>query len=310
MSENRDFKGVWIPKEVWLNDKLSLVEKCLLVEIDSLDKGEKGCFASNEYLANFFNLSESRMANIISDLKKRGYLRQIYFDGRQRGLRIVKSEVWFTENDKADSPKKVKQTTRKREHTNTMNNTLNNTDYIIENPSEFSHFEKVTIDNCESSKVNPFTIVSIVEKEKEKSTRKKEKEKELSRAERKPNETFEAFTLFCQTFEQLSGAAYPTDKNGHYIMNGKEAGNMVYLMRWIKQVDRGDDWREALRVFLNAAWHLNDKWLRANFSPGILYGQASKIFTAYQTSSPAAKDKAYNDKFEELLAERMSKYQD
>ena len=309
MSENRDFKGVWIPKEVWLNDKLSLVEKCLLVEIDSLDKGEKGCFASNEYLANFFNLSESRMANIISDLKKRGYLRQIYFDGRQRGLRIVKSEVWFTENDNADSPKKVKQTTRKREHTNTMNNTFNNTDYIIENPSEFSSFEKITIEEKDNeSKVNPFTIVSLVEKEKEKTAGKKEKEKEPSRAERKPNETFEAFTLFCQTFEQLSGAAYPTDKNGHYIMNGKEAGNMVYLMRWIKQVDRGNDWREALRVFLNAAWDLNDKWLRANFSPGILYGQAAKIFTAYQTSSPAAKDKAYNDRFEELLAERMAKY--
>lgn len=188
------------------------------------------------------------------------------------------------------------------------NLSINQNKVLDENPSEFSHFAKVTIDNCESSKVNPFTLVSLVEKEKEKSRRKKEKEKEPSRAERKPNETFEAFTLFCQTFEQLSGAAYPTDKNGHYIMNGKEAGNMVYLMRWIKQVDRGDDWREALRVFLNAAWDLNDKWLRANFSPGILYGQAAKIFTAYQTSSPAAKDKAYNDRFEELLAERMAKY--
>ena len=190
------------------------------------------------------------------------------------------------------------------------NLSINQNKVLDENPSEFSHFAKVTIDNCESSKVNPFTLVSLVEKEKEKSRRKKEKEKEPSRAERKPNETFEAFTLFCQTFEQLSGAAYPTDKNGHYIMNGKEAGNMVYLMRWIKQVDRGDDWREALRVFLNAAWDLNDKWLRANFTPGILYGQAAKIFTAYQTSSPAAKDKAYNDRFEELLAERMAKYND
>ena len=137
---------------------------------------------------------------------------------------------------KAEYTKTGKQTTRKREHTNTMNNTLNNTDYIIENPSEFSHFEKVSIDNCESSKVNPFTLVSLVEKEKEKSRRKKEKEKEPSRAERKQNETFEAFTLFCQTFEQLSGAAYPTDKNGHYVMNGKEAGNMVYLMRWISKL--------------------------------------------------------------------------
>jgi len=313
MKENRDFKGVWIPKEIWLNTDLSIIEKVLLVEIDSLDNSDLGCFASNKYLAKFVQLSEGRVANIISDLKKRKFIIQVFFDGRNRGLRISKSESSFNENVKGEFTKTGKQSTRKREHNNTVNKTNNNTDYIIENPSEFSHFEKVTIEENNldtSSKVNPFTIVSIVEKEKEKSTRKKQKENEPSRAERKPNNTFEAFTLFCQTFEQLSGAAYPTDKNGHYIMNGKEAGNMVYLMRWIKQVDRGDDWREALRVFLNAAWDLNDKWLRANFSPGILYGQAAKIFTAYQTSSQAAKDKAYNDKFEELLAERMAKYQD
>ena len=155
MSESkykRDFKGIWIPKEVWLNKDLSIIEKCLLVEIDSLDNGEKGCFASNEYLATFFNLSESRMANIISDLKKRGFINQIYFDGRLRGLRIVKSEVWFTENNKADLVKTVKQNTRKREYNNTMNKTNNNTDYIIENPSEFSHFEKIEINENEINK--------------------------------------------------------------------------------------------------------------------------------------------------------------
>jgi len=153
MKENRDFKGVWIPKEVWLNKDLSIIEKCLLVEIDSLDNGEKGCFASNEYLATFFNLSESRMANIISDLKKRGFINQIYFDGRLRGLRIVKSEVWFTENNKADSVKTVKQNTRKREYNNTMNKTTNNTDYIIENPSEFSHLKKLKLMKMKLTKV-------------------------------------------------------------------------------------------------------------------------------------------------------------
>ena len=98
------------------------------------------------------------------------------------------------------------------------NLSINQNKVLVENPSEFSHFEKVTIEENNldtSSKVNPFTIVSLVGKEKEKTSGKKEKEKEPSRAERKPNETFEAFTLFCQTFEQLSGAAYPTDKNGH-----------------------------------------------------------------------------------------------
>lgn len=303
MKENRDFKGVWIPKEVWLNKDLSIIEKCLLVEIDSLDNGEKGCFASNEYLATFFNLSESRMANIISDLKKRGFINQIYFDGRLRGLRIVKSEVWFTENNKADAVKTVKQNTRKREHNNTMSKTINNTiNKDIEN--EFSHFSKVTINDSQSPKVNPFTLIANVEKEKESSAKEKEKK------ERKPNPTYEAFTVFCQTFEELSGAAYPTDKNGHYIMSGKDAGGMVYLMRFIEQVDRSGNTTDALKVFLNAAWKLNDKWIKANFTPSILHSQSSKIFTAYQTTSPEAVEKKRYDRIQELLAERMAKFQD
>jgi hypothetical protein len=191
-----------------------------------------------------------------------------------------------------------------------LNKTTNNTTNIsFENPNEFSHFEKVVIDDSQSSKVNPFTLVSLVEKEKEKNTRKKEKENAEPKAERKPNLTYEAFTVFCQTFEQLSGAAYPTDQKGHYIMSPKDAGGMVYLLRWIEKVDRNNDTNEALKVFLQAAWSLPDKWLKANFTPAILYGQAGKIYTAYQTSSPAAKKKAYDDEVDRLLAEAMKKYQ-
>ena len=182
--------------------------------------------------------------------------------------------------------------------------TIINIDLDKEIENEFSHFEKVVINDSQSSKVNPFSIVANVEKEKESSAKEKEKK------ERKPNPTYEAFTVFCQTFEELSGAAYPTDKNGHYIMSGKDAGGMVYLMRFIEQVDRSGNTKDALKVFLNAAWKLNDKWIKANFTPSILHSQSSKIFTAYQITSPAAKDKAYNDRIQELLAERMAKYQD
>jgi hypothetical protein len=184
-----------------------------------------------------------------------------------------------------------------------------NLDKEFEN--EFSTFEKITIEDSQSSKVNPFTLVSLVEKEKSKSCGKKEKEKADAepKAERKPNPTYEAFTVFCQTFEQLSGAAYPTDQKGHYIMSPKDAGGMVYLLRWLEEVDRNNDTNEALKVFLQAAWSLPDKWLKANFTPPILYGQANKIYTAYQTSSPAAKKKAYDDEVDRLLAEAMKKYQ-
>jgi hypothetical protein len=307
-SLERDFKGVWIKKEIWLNTNLSLIEKVLIVEIDSLDKSNRGCFASNEYLAKFVQLSEGRVANIISDLKKRDFLIQLFFDGRNRGLRINKHkcESSFNENVKPDLTKTGKRTSRKREYTNTDNNTINNTTNIsFENPNEFSRFEKITIDKKQSSKVNPFTLVSLVEKEKEKNTRKKEKEKADAepKPERKPNPTYEAFTVFCQTFEQLSGAAYPTDQKGNYIMSPKDAGGMVYLLRWLEKVDRNNDTNEALKVFLQAAWSLPDKWLKANFTPPILYGQANKVYTAYQTSSPAAKKKAYDDEADRLLNE-------
>jgi hypothetical protein len=186
-----------------------------------------------------------------------------------------------------------------------MNKTTNNTDYIIENPSDFTEFEKIEINENEinkSPKVNPFTLIANLEKEK--TSGKKEK------AERQPSPTYAAFSVFCQTFENLSGAAYPTDQNGHYIMMPKDAGQMANLLRYIDKIDRQGDSLEALKVFIQAAWNLNDKWLRANFTIANIYGQASKIFTAYQTTSPAAKDKAYNDRLQELLAERMAKFQD
>jgi hypothetical protein len=176
-------------------------------------------------------------------------------------------------------------------------------DKVFEN--EFSTFEKITIDDSQSSKVNPFTVISNLQgdKEEKKNSGKRKEENAEPKLERKPNPTYEAFTVFCQTFEQLSGAAYPTDQKGHYIMSPKDAGGMVYLLRWLEKVDRNNDTNEALKVFLQAAWSLPDKWLKANFTPPILYGQANKVYTAYQTSSPAAKKKAYDDEADRLLNE-------
>ncbi len=75
----RAFKGIWIPKEVWLNRELSLREKILIPEIDSLDN-EEGCYASNEYFSNFMNLSERQVQRIIQGLvhKKWITLKLIY----------------------------------------------------------------------------------------------------------------------------------------------------------------------------------------------------------------------------------------
>src|SRR6266498_4318817 len=65
----RDFKGIWIPREIWLSDQLSLMEKVLFVEIHSLDN-ERGCFASNKYFADFFSMSERQIRTHIGSLKE------------------------------------------------------------------------------------------------------------------------------------------------------------------------------------------------------------------------------------------------
>ena len=71
---NRDFRGIWIPKEIWLNKDLSTNEKVLLAEIDSLGGSSDGCFASNQYFADFFDLSKDRISRLISGLKNKGYI--------------------------------------------------------------------------------------------------------------------------------------------------------------------------------------------------------------------------------------------
>lgn len=70
----RNFKGIWIPKEIWLNENLTLQEKVMLVEIDSLGSEEKGCYASNTYFSKFFGISNSRISQIIKALVSKGYV--------------------------------------------------------------------------------------------------------------------------------------------------------------------------------------------------------------------------------------------
>jgi transcription elongation factor Elf1 len=85
---DRDFKGIWIPKEIWCNPNLKMIEKLFLVEINSLDN-EDGCFASNDYFADFFGLSADRCSKIISSLVDKKLLTRTTDDQKQ--IRILKT---------------------------------------------------------------------------------------------------------------------------------------------------------------------------------------------------------------------------
>ena len=297
---------------------------------NNFNDGKYWTYNTNKSLALYFSFwSEKQVRRIIESLVYKGILikgnyNKIGYD-RTIWYAFVNEDLYLSDNfhlpdngfdqkgntilpnGQMDISKRANRFSRKGEPipvANQVLNTFTNSDNI-ENHSDFTDFIKVETNdftNVQKPKVNPFTLIASLEKEK--TSGKKEK------AERQPSPTYAAFSVFCQTFENLSGAAYPTDQNGHYIMMPKDAGQMTNLLRYIDKIDRQGNSLEALKVFIQAAWNLNDKWLRANFTIANIYGQASKIFTAYQTTSPAAKDKAYNDKLQELLAERMAKFQD
>lgn len=67
--QQRAFKGVWIPAEIWLNEDLSLQEKALLADIDSFCSRYESCYASNEHFAKFIGVSTRRIKDIIKGLE-------------------------------------------------------------------------------------------------------------------------------------------------------------------------------------------------------------------------------------------------
>lgn len=128
MAGDREFLGVWIPKEIWLNNELSIIEKALLVEIQSLDN-EQHCWASNGYFAKFFNCSVPTITRAISHLTTLGLIKSS-FNGRSRVLEVcepsskrldslIKKIRQPNQNDEADSSKRLTN--------NIKNNTSNNT---------------------------------------------------------------------------------------------------------------------------------------------------------------------------------------
>lgn len=304
---------------------------------NNFNDGKYWTYNTNKSLALYFSFwSEKQVRRIIESLVDKGILikgnyNKIGYD-RTIWYAFVNEDLYLSDNfhlpdngfdqkgntilpnGQMDISKRANRFSRKGEPipvANQVLNTFTNSDNI-ENLPDFTDFTKVKT-NQQSPKVNPFPVVAKLQSEKERkivATQKERKADAEPKAERQPSPTYAAFSVFCQTFENLSGAAYPTDQNGHYIMMPKDAGQMKFLMQYLEKVNKQGDTIEALKVFIQAAWSLPDKWLRANFTVANLYSQASKIITSYQTTSPAAKDKAYNDKLQELLAERMAKFQD
>lgn len=96
--QSRDFKGVWIPKEIWLNKELSAIDRVLLAEINSLDN-ENHCTASNEYFAEFCGVSVATITRSIKKLKDMKFIETEMKNSSIGSYRIIKMIIRSNQND-------------------------------------------------------------------------------------------------------------------------------------------------------------------------------------------------------------------
>lgn len=152
--QQRQFKGIWIPKEIWLNKDLTFQEKIILVEIDSYDDGQVGCYASNKHFVKNFGITSSRVSQIIQNLQNKGYIKITYkYNGKEierrylsinrppypekkgmskNDIGMLKNEIEVCQFDKGGYVKKLKDNNTNINNTNNNNNNYN---YIYNNSS-------------------------------------------------------------------------------------------------------------------------------------------------------------------------------
>jgi hypothetical protein len=143
----RNFKGIWIPAEIWLCKDLTMQEKIFLVEIDSLDN-ENGCYANNQYFSEFFGISKTRVSLVIQGLMNKGYIKTnlIYKkDSKQILNRIININrpPYPTKVIEGIQQKLYTPTQQKLKDNNIYNNNIYNNICPSENEKKLEDFEKI-----------------------------------------------------------------------------------------------------------------------------------------------------------------------
>jgi len=94
----RQFKGIWIPAEIWEATDLTWNEKIVLMEIDSFTAAGKDCYISDDYIGELVGVSPRTASSMVSKLVRLGYVIRTRSDGRHR---FLKSAIF------AEQPRKI-----------------------------------------------------------------------------------------------------------------------------------------------------------------------------------------------------------
>jgi DNA-binding transcriptional ArsR family regulator len=121
----RQFKGVWIPAEIWLDTRLTLVEKALYAEIDSFSGVGKSFHKTNDTIQLEYGISRPTVSKSIKTLESLGFI-ESRFDGRMRHLTVQADRKIFTGRGK-DSFGQPERNLRAAGKNSTSKNTIERT---------------------------------------------------------------------------------------------------------------------------------------------------------------------------------------
>lgn len=70
----KEFKGIWLPKEVIENTNINDKEKMIYSMILSLSKNQE-CIVTNSYISKIFNITTIQVSRVINSLKRKGFIK-------------------------------------------------------------------------------------------------------------------------------------------------------------------------------------------------------------------------------------------
>ena len=140
----------------WALDKDIKNELGLLLIISSLCAEKGYCYASNNYLAKIFDITEVSISSKISKLEKKGYISVEY---QKRGCEVISREIRL-KNILIDDLKNFNSTVKKNFKDNNISiNNINNNIYNI-----YGEFKNVKLTNEEYEKLKNNNLLPYIEK--------------------------------------------------------------------------------------------------------------------------------------------------
>ena len=206
--QKREFKGIWIPAEIWLDERLNALDKVIFAEIDSFSSSGRVCFKSNSVLAEFCQCSESKVSKTVSKLIDLGYIKCVSFDGRKRFLQSCLVNFTMQNSKIYESAEQILQDSNTVN--NSFNNIFNNTPYNLptvgqkelskkeSNDSSDSEYCKMVASSYNSICKNLVKVQKITEKRK--------------RAIKKAKKDIEEFGGWEKYFEKINESDYLNGK--------------------------------------------------------------------------------------------------